>query len=200
MSTVAAPFGLVPIGRFDSGSLNPIRHFPIASGYATNIAFGDVVQLVDGGTATTIEKQASTGDTSTDIDMCGIFMGVSYTDPGSSQKWFSQLWPASTVASDAMAYVCADPQVIFKIQADAAITNANDIYGKNAVFVQTAPNTTLKISRVALSVAGISTDANNPIKIIDYWGGPEGAEPGTTYPILLCKFNYHQFSTATGAS
>ena len=57
MSSIAAPFGLRPIGRLDSGSLEVFRQYPIASGYGTAIATGDVVQLVDGGTATTIEKR-----------------------------------------------------------------------------------------------------------------------------------------------
>ena len=79
MSSTAAPFGLRPIGRLDSGSLEVSRQYPIASGYGTAICVGDIVQLVDGGTATTIEKQSATGDDSTAIDMVGIFMGCKYT-------------------------------------------------------------------------------------------------------------------------
>lgn len=200
MSTTAAPFGLRPIGRLDSGSLEVNRQYPIASGYNTNIAMGDVVQLVDGGTATTIEKQAGTGDDSTEIDIVGIFMGCSFTDPNTNQKTFSQLWPAGTVASDAMAYVVDDPNVLFAIQADGAPTNTGDIYGKNTLLVQTAPNTTLKISRVALDISELSTDAQNPIRVIDYLGGNEGDEKGTSFPIIVAKFNYHQHSSTTGSA
>lgn len=200
MSATAAPFGLRPIGRLDNGSLEVFRQYPIASGYATNIAMGDIVQLVDGGTATTIEKQSGTGDDSTEIDMVGIFLGCKFTDPNTGQLTFSQLWPASTVASDAMAYVVDDPSVLFAIQADAAPTNVGDIYGKNTLLVQTAPNTTFKVSRVALDISEISTDAQNPIRIIDYLGGDQGDEKGTSFPILVCKFNYHQHSSTTGSA
>ena len=200
MSDTAAPFGLRPIGRLDSGGLQVSRQYPIASGYGTNICFGDIVQLVDGGTATTIEKQSATGDDSTEIDMVGIFMGVRFTDPNTSQLTFSQKWPASTVASDAMAYVCDDPNVLFTIQADAAPTNTGDIYGKNTLLVQTAPNTTLNISRVALDISELSTDAQNPIRVIDYLGGDQGDEKGTSFPILVCKFNYHQHTSTTGSA
>ncbi len=200
MSATAAPFGLRPIGRLDSGSLEVFRQYPIASGYGTSIAMGDIVQLVDGGTATTIEKQSATGDDSTEIDMVGIFLGCKFTDPNTNQMTFSQLWPASTVASDAMAYVVDDPNVLFAIQADAAPTNTGDIYGKNTLLVQTAPNTTLKVSRVALDISELSTDAQNPIRVIDYLGGDQGDEKGTTYPILVCKFNYHQHSSTTGSA
>lgn len=200
MSSAAAPFGLRPIGRLDSGSLEVFRQYPIASGYATDMATGDIAHLVDGGTATTIEKQSGTGDDSTDIDIVGIFMGCSYTDPNSKQKVFSQLWPASTVASDAMAYIVDDPNVMFTIQADGAPTNTGDIYGKNCLLVQTAPNTDLKVSRVALDISNLDTDANNPIRVIDYLGGDQGDEKGTSFPILVCKFNYHQHTTSTGSA
>lgn len=200
MSSTAAPFGLRPIGRLDNGSLEVFRQYPIASGYAANIAMGDVVQLVDGGTATTIEKQSGTGDDTTAIDIVGIFVGCSYTDPNTNQVVYSQLWPTGTVASDAMAFVVDDPSVLFAIQADGAPTNTGDIYGKNTLLVQTAPNTSLKISRVALDISEISTDAQNPIRIIDYLGGDKGDEKGTAYPILVCKFNYHQHTSTTGSA
>lgn len=200
MSSTAAPFGLRPIGRLDNGSIEVFRQYPIASAYNTNIAMGDVVQLVDGGTATTIQKQTATGDTTTDIDMVGVFMGCKYTDPNTGQLTFSQLWPANTVASDAMAYVVDDPQVLFAIQADGAPANTGDIYGKNTALVQNAVSTSLKASRVALDISELGTDANLPIRVIDYLGGDQGDEKGTSYPILVCKFNYHQHSSTTGSS
>lgn len=200
MSSIAAPFGLRPIGRLDNGSLEVFRQYPIASAYNTNIAAGDIVQLVDGGTATTIEKQSATGDDTTAIDMVGIFMGCSYTDPNSGQIVFSQLWPANTVASDAMAFVVDDPNVLFAIQADGAPANPADIYGKNCLLVQTAPNTTFKVSRVALDISELDTDPENPIRVIDYLGGAQGDESGSAYPILVCKFNYHQHTSTTGSA
>lgn len=200
MSSTAAPFGLRPIGRLDNGSIEVFRQYPIASAYNTNIAMGDIVQLVDGGTATTIQKQTATGDTSTDIDMVGVFMGCKYTDPNTGQLTFSQLWPANTAASDAMAYVVDDPQVLFAIQADGAPANTGDIYGKNTALVQNAVSTSLKASRVALDISELGTDANLPIRVIDYLGGDQGDEKGTSYPILVCKFNYHQHSSTTGSS
>jgi hypothetical protein len=200
MSSTAAPFGLRPIGRLDNGSQEVFRQYPIASGYAVNIAMGDIVQLVDGGTATTIQKQAGTGDDTTALDIVGVFVGCSYTDPNTNQVVYSQLWPTGTVASDAMAFVVDDPNVLFAIQADGAPTNTGDIYGKNALLVQTAPNTSLKISRVALDISTLGTDAQNPIRVIDYLGGDKGDEKGTSYPILVCKFNYHQHTSTTGSA
>jgi hypothetical protein len=76
--------------NLDSGSLEVFRQYPILPQVIIpTSAMGDVVQLVDGGTATTIEKQAATGDDSTAIDIVGIFMGCSFTDPNTNQKVFS---------------------------------------------------------------------------------------------------------------
>ena len=199
MSSTAAPFGLNPIGRLDSGSLEVFRQYPIKSGESTAIVKGDVVQLVNASNATTIAKQTATGDGSA-IDIAGIFMGCRFTDPNTNQLTFSQHFPATTVADDIMAYVVDDPQVLFTIQADGSFANERDIYGKNAALVQGTANTTLGISRVSLDASTLSTAAADAIKIIDYLGGDLGDEKGSNFPILVCKFNYHQLSSTSGAS
>jgi len=198
MGSLNAPFGLRVTGRLDSGSLEVFRQYPIASGYAANIAAGDIVLLTDNGTSTTITKQTATGDTSADIAMIGVFVGCSYTDPSTNQITFSNMWPTGTVASDALAFVVDDPQALYIVQADAAITNALDIYGKNAAITQGAVNTTFKASRVALTVSTLGTDANLPLRIIDYVGGPRGGENGSAFPLLIVKLNYTQLTAAVG--
>ena len=198
MGSLNAPFGLRVTGRLDSGSLEVFRQYPIASGYAANIAAGDIVLLTDNGTSTTITKQTATGDTTTDIAMLGVFVGCTYTDPSTGQITFNNMWPTGTVASDALAYVVDDPQALYVVQADAAITNALDIYGKNAAITQGAVNTTFKASRVALTVSTLSNDANLPLRIIDYVGGPRGGENGTAFPLLVVKLNYTQLTAAVG--
>ncbi len=99
-----------------------------------------------------------------------------------------------------MAYVVDDPNVLFTIQADGSFSNERDIYGKNAPVVQNSANTTLGISRVALDASEISTNAGDGIKIIDYLGGDLGDEKGSNFPILVCKFNYHQLTSTSGAA
>ena len=198
MSSIAAPFGLNPIGRHDTGSLEVMRQYPIKSGESTAITKGDIVQLVNASNATTIARQD--GDGTSALDIAGIFMGCRFTDPNTKQLTFSQVFPAGTVASDAMAFVVDDPNVLFTIQADGAFSNARDIYGKNAPVVQGSANTDLGISRVSLDASEISTNAGDGIKIIDYLGGDLGDEKGSNFPILVCKFNYHQLTSTSGAA
>lgn len=107
---VSAPYGLVPInligGQVFAGST---RMYPIQYGYATNIFNGDFVKVVRG-QVTRVGIGAATNSNA----VTGVFLGCSYTDPVVKQKRFSQYWPASTLAGDAVAYICDDPDAVFK--------------------------------------------------------------------------------------
>jgi len=72
--TVDAPYGLRPV-KLLSGVpyVGTVRHYSIASGYATDIFYGDAVKLVTGGTV-----ERDTFDAA--MTPIGVFMGVSYTD------------------------------------------------------------------------------------------------------------------------
>jgi hypothetical protein len=115
---IAAPYGLEPInligGQVFSGST---RSLPIQYGYGTNIFAGDFVVLSRG----FITRAAvSTGTAANQVT--GIFLGVSFTNPITKQKTFTQFWPASTLAGDAMAVVCDDPDTVFKAVVCSATT------------------------------------------------------------------------------
>jgi hypothetical protein len=120
--TVSAPYGLKPInligGQVFAGST---RNVAIQYGFATNIFYGDVVSISRGyitRTTVTTGAGASTGGTGTGI--IGVFLGCSYTNPLTKQKAFSQYWPASTLAGDAVAIVTDDPDTLFKTVAVTA--------------------------------------------------------------------------------
>jgi hypothetical protein len=133
--------GAEPVGTLSaSGSFTgKVRHIKIASGYATDIFYGDFVKLVATGT---LEKAAVT--TAVVAGTVGIFVGVSYTDPGTGQLTFNQYFPASTAASDIMAYVVDDPKLLFQMQADEAIA-------QTGLLVQLLSEGARMLSTVALS-------------------------------------------------
>jgi hypothetical protein len=110
-TNVSAPYGLKPInligGQVFAGST---RALPVQYGYATNIFYGDFVKVLRGSVT---RADVSTGTASAQFD--GIFLGCSYTDPVTKTKRFSQYWPASTLAGDAIAYVADDPDTVFKV-------------------------------------------------------------------------------------
>ena len=123
--TVDKPYGLKPInligGQPFAGST---RELPIQYAYATDIFYGDFVVL-SRGFITRASVSTGTGVN----QVTGIFVGVTYTDAVTKQKRFSQYWPASTLAGDAMAYVVDDPDAVFR----AAVCSATTVIASGAL-------------------------------------------------------------------
>jgi hypothetical protein len=191
MAASAAPYGAKPIGTLSaSGSFTgKVQHIKIASGYDTLISWGDFVKLVAAGT---IEKDTGT-TTATPV---GVFMGCSYTDPTTSQPTYAQMWTADVAASDAMAYVLTDPNVLFQMQGDGAITQA--MLGSNFAIVVTAGSTTIGRSKNAVDQSTSNTTNTLPLRIVDYVDGPDSAV-GDAYTDVIMKFNVgHQYVNTTG--
>ena len=123
--TVDKPYGLKPInligGQPFAGST---RELPIQYAYATDIFYGDFVVL-SRGFITRASVSTGTGVN----QVTGIFVGVTYTDAVTKQKRFSQYWPASTLAGDALAYVVDDPDTVFR----AAVCSATTVIASGAL-------------------------------------------------------------------
>ena len=182
MSATAAPFGLRPVGNLGGTYNGSFRQYPILSSESTRICFGDLVKLTDAGTTTTIQKDTGT----TAATPIGIFMGCRYTDLSTGQTQFTQVW-SGAAHTNGMVYVMDDPNVLFEIQADGSV-NDDDI-AANAALVQGTSNLTLGISRVSLDISTAATTTTLPIRIVDFRGGFDGDEKGTSFPIMVCKFN-----------
>jgi len=167
MATSATPNGAEPVNTLSaSGSYNgKVRHIKIASGYATAIFYGDFVKLVAAGT---VEKAAVT--TAVVAGTVGIFVGCSYTDPSTNQLTFNQQFPASTAASDIMAYVVDDPKLVFKMQADEAIAQTG--LGNNVSAVSTAGSTSIGRSKNALDGGSVATTNSLPLRVLEFVEGP----------------------------
>ena len=182
MSATAAPFGLRPVGNLGGTYNGSFRQYPILSTESTRICFGDLVKLTDAGSTTTIQKDTGT----TSATPIGIFLGCRYTDLSTGQTQFNQQW-SGAAHTNGMVYVCDDPNVLFEIQADGSV-NDDDI-AANAALVQGTSNATLGISRVSLDISTAANTAALPIRIVDFKGGFDGDEKGTSFPIMVCKFN-----------
>ena len=192
MSATATPMGAEPVGGLSAcGSFSgKVRHIKIASGYATNIFYGDFVKLVNTGT---IEKDAGTS-TATPV---GIFMGCFYTDPSTSQPTFNQMWPTGTVADDAMAYVLDDPDAVFRMQGDGSL--AQTTLGNNIAIIQSSGSTTIGRSKNAVNAGTAATTDTLPLRILEFMDGPDSTV-GDAYTDVLLTYNFgmHQYRNATG--
>ena len=200
MASSATPYGLKAVnligGQPYAGSTRQIK---IASGYGTNIFNGSVVAIVAGGT---IEIVTTNGDNSTGFPAgtIGIFVGCRYTDPSTSQLTFNQYWPTGTVASDAMAYIVDDPDVVFQIQADGAVTQAD--LGQNthlAAVQSTSTGSTTTGNSTSAATSTTNTTSGWAFRIVDFVDAP-GSSIGDAYTDLLVKFNpdSHSYLNKTG--
>jgi len=167
--TIDSPYGLKPInligGQVFSGST---RMYNIDYAYSTDIFYGDFVALVRGN----LERISVTSGTAGTL--VGIFLGCSYTNPITKQKQFSQYWPSGTLAGDAVAIVCDDPDTVFKAvmvttQGGTTVGSASlAIVGKNLVASDLAGSTnTGNSSNGVLAATTTPVTTTLPIRIID---------------------------------
>jgi hypothetical protein len=167
---VSAPYGLKPInligGQVFAGST---RNYPIQYGYATNIFYGDIVNIIRG----SIVDNADTTD-STGTGIVGVFLGCSYTNPTTKQKQFAQYWPAGTAAGDCQAIVCDDPDTVFKVVMCSATTviasAANAMLGQNFGLIQNAGNVNTGNSAVAALYSASTTSADLALRVVGLVG------------------------------
>ena len=164
--TIDAPYGLKPVnligGQVFAGST---RMYNINYAYPTDIFYGDFVALSRGN----LERiSVSTGTVGT---LVGIFLGCTYTDPTSKQKRFSQYWPASTTAGDGLAYICDDPDTIFKAvvcSATTVIASSNlAMVGQNYQGIDNTGSVNTGNSANALLFSTTLDTAAFPFRVID---------------------------------
>jgi len=196
--TVSAPYGLKPVnligGQVFAGST---RLMQIASGYATNIFYGDLVKRISDGT---IEKDTGT-TTATPV---GIFLGVQFTNGSTGQVQQQQFYPASQAiksGTQIFAVVADDPDTLFQVAVVSGTTTISGVgitaIGNNATLVQNAGSTTSGNSAVAI-LDSTATTNTLPIRIIDVVR--DTATAADNFPEVIVKINatMHQYNNATG--
>lgn len=163
---VDAPYGLKPVnligGQVFAGST---RELPIQYGYDTNIFYGDFVRLTRGSIIRAAVTTSGTG-----LGLVGVFLGCTYTDPVTKQKRFSQYWPASTLAGDAQAYVCDDPDTVFQAAVVSGTTviasGSMAMIGQNYSMVDGTGNVNTGNSANALLYSATLTTAAFPARVV----------------------------------
>lgn len=113
MSSTSKAAGFRPIYH-PSGQIRA-KKYTIASAYAVSVFAGDPVKLVDSGTIQLGTSDGSRSGTVDGVALLGIFAGCEYTD-STGKPVVSQYWPASTTATDIVAWVYDDPEIIYAVE------------------------------------------------------------------------------------
>ena len=160
MANKDAAFGFRPVRHLSGGEIRT-NEYKIAANYDTSIFQGSPVLAV---TAGGIEVAAA-GNV-----VLGVFGGCFFTDPTTSKPTFSNHYPASTNASDTVAFVYDDPQLVFEVQGDgigvvADIFSGFDLVGTSGSTLTGRSTQELDTSTTGTSgqfkMIGISKDPNN---------------------------------------
>jgi hypothetical protein len=113
--------------------------YPIATGYSSNLFYGDIVQLSGGTVVATAMSATSTPGTAT-AGTLGVFLGCEYVN-SSKQTVRAQYFPANTVSDYAVAYVVDDPRTVLKaaltVQSTSLANTGTTIGYANANFIGT---------------------------------------------------------------
>jgi hypothetical protein len=198
--TVNAPYGLRPINSVDGKPYaGATRQLPIASTYNTEIFYGDIVAIVDGGT---IAKSGVTNDSTTSAAnyTYGVFMGCQYVN-GQSQTVQAQYYPGNAAATSAIAYVVDDPMAAFQVAvvyANSVVTTVNQsIVGVNMAIDQGTGDTTTGNSGMGVLVAtdNAGNAATLPVRAVSV---VPGTETSAGYVEVVVKLNNPQILRATG--
>ena len=185
MANKDAAFGCKPVrmmgGAPYSGGQSRYR---IASGATTPIFMGDLVTQL---TAGVLGRHAASGT----VPIVGVFNGVQYTDPTTGEQVFKNHYPGSISASDIIANVIDDPNVVFEVQADDTFPVA-DLFGNfDIVDGGTVGDTSSGRSNTELDVTTGATTATLPLKAIDISQDPDNSDVASANTNVLCVIQNH---------
>ena len=184
MANKDASFGMRPV-KMMGGSpwTGGTSRYRIAANYGTAIYTGYMVMQV---TSCTVEIHADGGT----VPIVGVFMGCQYTDPTSGEQKFSAYYPASTNASDIIAFIVDDPNVVFEIQADDTFPIA-DLFGNFDIVYTNSSSTQSGLSGAELDVTTGATTAGLPLKAIDISEDPDNSDIASANTNVLVVIQNH---------
>lgn len=182
---VSTPFGFRPLRHLAGGTVGRTKEFTIASGYATAIGQGDFVKLLADGTI----AKAAAGDRN-----LGAFAGVQYTAADGSAI-FTNLWPASTVATNIRASIIADPMVTYEVQWNKVTAPDQTDVGLLADLVVGTPSPIHGGSTAYLN--GTASTAVAGFRIIGLIGKPDNFGIYSTVEVQVVEHEYLPIFTGT---
>ena len=177
-------FGLRPVRHLTGGEIRTNEYAIAAS--ATAMYTGSIV------IATAAGGCAIGAANSTDI--LGVFTGCFYTDPTSSKPTWSRYWP-NNAASDAVAFVCDDPDVVYEVQTDGTVTDA--AINANADTAGTSGSTTTGVSTTELS-STITGSGTAQLRIIGRSKDPDNTDTSAANSNWYVIINEHAYRQTGG--
>ncbi len=203
MANISSPFGFRQFRRLDGGA--PTAGFDtltIASSDANVIGTGDVVA---DGTKPYVSVLSSGLS-----QVRGVFMGCEFFSPTVGRKVWSPFFPGSVATtsgvSDAQAWVCTDPEMLYIVQCSTSGIVGSSLVGQNfGVSSGTfgAANTTTGVSGMTLASTSFATTNTLPWRLYDLYSnwappGVNGTDNTSAGNIVIVAPNNFDRTQATG--
>jgi hypothetical protein len=183
-----APNGFTPL-RHAAGGVIRANEYPIASGLASSIGYGDVVVQTNGG----LIDRAAAGDT----NIIGVFAGVKWTDTDGTPR-FEKRWPTGTAtlgAANATAFVYDDPYIVFEAQVTTGTNLTQTMFGNNADITATAADTASGFSRESINISSTAATTAQ-VRLLGLSQRPDQSLGDASR--VECMFQEHLLRTTVG--
>ena len=186
MANKDAAFGFKPARHLSGGDIRT-EEYAIAANHGTSIFSGQVVEAVAAGGI----EQAAAGDT----QQLGVFGGCFYTDPTTSKPTYKAFY-SQVNTSDIVAYVYADPHIVFEAQHDGTGTAAMNHSAFDFAGVSGSTTTGQSTSEIATSTSGTS----GGFKQIGISKDPDNSDTASANANAYVVFNTgeHVYKLTTG--
>ena len=189
MANQDAPFGFVPV-RMQGGApySGGQTEYIIATGASGNIFSGDLALLATTGSVVVGTAGAT--------NLIGVFNGCFYTDSNGKPQ-YAKYSPDGTSASDAVAFIIDDPNVIFEGQEDSSDLAIVDI-GQNNDFIATTGSTTTGRSGFEID-SSAKADGTAGLRIVAKSTDPSNSDVSAANCNWYVKILEHLNSSSGGA-
>jgi hypothetical protein len=190
MANQDAAFGFRAV-RHLSGGTPRTEEYLIASGLTKVIYTGSPVMAVSTGVITLGTVSA--------VQHLGVFNGCFYTDPTTSKPTWKAYYPGSITASDIVANVYADPQIIFEGQHDGTATLANNTHA-NHDYVGTGGSTINGQSSAEIDTTTYTTTATGTFNQIGTSKDPDNSDltAANSNAYVVANTGEHKYNLITG--
>jgi|TARA_X000001382_G_scaffold1081_1_gene1312 hypothetical protein len=166
------------------------QQMTIASNETNSIFMGDPVVLNANGS---ISRGSSKG-----AELVGVFNGCFYTDPTSQKPTFSNHYPGGIVASDIVASVISDPDVVFEVKVDDANAGRAQVGSTANIATYAAGSTKSGISGVSIDGGSFATSNGSNFAVYDLSTDPDNSDYTVANANILVRINLHQYRDSTG--
>ena len=190
MANQDAAFGFRAV-RSLSGGTPRTEEYLIASGLTKVIYTGSPVMGVSTGVITLGTVSA--------VQHIGVFNGCFYTDTTTSKPKWKAYYPGSITASDIVANVYADPQIIFEGQHDGTATLANNTHA-NHDYVGTGGSTINGQSSAEIDTTTYTTTATGTFNQIGTSKDPDNSDltAANSNAYVVANTGEHKYNLITG--